>query len=316
MRAALQPTNVYRWRLRSWELRGIQPTVEGDHRMHWGVAMFLTEDAMRPGELARAVEERGFESLWFTEHSHIPASRVTPWPGGDELPAEYYGLLDPFVSLAFAAEATRSLKLGTGVCLVVQRDPIQTAKAVATIDVLSGGRFLFGVGGGWNREEMENHGTRYEARWKILRERIEAMKEIWTRHEATYEGETVSFERIIADPKPAQKPHPPIHVGGAFPGGMKRAVWYGDGWIPLLGRDDDDVAKHMAAFRRAAAEAGRDPAALEVTLYACPPDPELVKRSADAGISRIVFRLPTEKSDEVLRFLDRVGNSKDRVRSA
>jgi probable F420-dependent oxidoreductase len=276
--------------------------------------MFLTEHAMRPGALARAVEERGFESLWFTEHSHIPASRRTPWPGGAELPQEYYGLLDPFVSLAFAAEATRSLKLGTGVCLVVQRDPIQTAKAVATLDVLSGGRFLFGVGGGWNREEMENHGTRYQARWKILRERLEAMKEIWTRNEASYQGETICFERIIAEPKPIQKPHPPIHVGGAFPGGMRRALHLGDGWIPLFGRGDDDVAGHMPAFRRAAADAGRDPDSLEVTVYACPPDPDLVKRCAEAGISRMVFRLPSEGSDGVLRWLDRLRQLKDRGR--
>jgi probable F420-dependent oxidoreductase len=274
--------------------------------MHHGVAMFPTADAMRPGALARAVEERGFESLWFTEHSHIPASRTTPWPGGADLPQEYYGLLDPFVALACAAEASRSLKLGTGVCLVVQRDPIQTAKAVATLDVLSGGRFLFGVGGGWNREEMMNHGTSYEARWKILRERVEAMKEIWTRDEATYAGETVSFERIVALPKPVQRPHPPIHVGGAFPGGMKRALRYGDGWMPLVGRGDDDIAKHMTAFRRAAEEARRDPDSLEVSVYACPADPKLVERCAEAGISRMVFRLPTAGSDGVLRCLDRL----------
>jgi probable F420-dependent oxidoreductase len=281
--------------------------------MHWGVAMFLTEHALRPGELARAVEQRGFESLWLTEHSHIPARRETPWPGGDSLPPEYYGLLDPFVSLACAAEVTRTLKLGTGVCLVVQRDPIQTAKAVATLDLLSGGRFLFGVGGGWNREEMRNHGTRYEARWKILRERIEAMKQIWTQAEASYAGETVSFERIIAEPKPVQKPHPPIHVGGAFPGGLRRALRYGDGWLPLVGRGDDDVARHMTAVRRAAEEAGRDPASLEVSLYACPADAELVKRCAEAGISRMVFRAPSEARDGVLRFLDRLAELRDRV---
>ena len=274
--------------------------------MHFGVVMFLTEEALRPGELARAVEERGFESLWVTEHSHIPARRETPWPGGAELPREYYGLLDPFVSLAFAAEATRRLKLGTGVCLVAQRDPIQTAKAVASLDVLSGGRFLFGVGGGWNREEMRNHGTPHEARWKILRERVEAMKEIWLRDEASYAGETVSFERIVAYPKPVQRPHPPIHVGGAFPGGMKRALRWGDGWMPLLGRGDDDVAKHMTAFRRAAEEAGRDPATLEVTLYACPADARLLRRCAEAGVSRMVFRLPSAGAAAVLPALDRL----------
>jgi len=280
--------------------------------MHFGVAAFLTEHTMRPGALARALEERGFESLWVTEHSHIPASRETPWPGGAELPEAYYGLLDPFVSLAIAAEATTSLKLGTGVCLVAQRDPIQTAKAVATLDVLSGGRFLFGVGGGWNREEMANHGTPFEARWRILRERIEAMKQIWTCAEASYRGETLAFERIVADPKPVQRPHPPIHVGGAFPGGMKRALRYGDGWIPLAGRGDDDVAAHMETFRRAAEEGGRDPARLEVSLYACPPDPALVDRCAEAGVARLVFRLPGDRRDDVLRFLDRLRDLRER----
>jgi probable F420-dependent oxidoreductase len=270
--------------------------------------MFPTEHAMRPGALARAVEERGFESLWFTEHSHIPARRETPWPGGEALPREYYGLLDPFVSLAFAAEATHSLRLGTGVCLVAQRDPIQTAKAVATIDVLSNGRFSFGVGGGWNREEMRNHGTPWESRWKILRERIEAMKEIWRRHEATYAGDTVAFERIVAEPKPVQKPHPPIHVGGAFPGGLRRALRYGDGWMPLWGRGDDDLATRMAIVRSAAEEVGRAPDSVEVTLYGCPPDPELASRSAEAGLTRIVFRLPTAADDDVLRALDRLAD--------
>ena len=188
----------------------------------------------------------------------------------------------------------------------MQRDPIQTAKAVATLDVLSGGRVLFGVGGGWNREEMRNHGTPYEARWKVLRERIEAMKRIWTEREATYRGETVAFERIVAEPKPVQKPHPKIHVGGAFPGGMRRALRYGDGWMPLRGRGDDDVASHMSAFRRAAVDAGRDPDTMEVTLYACPPDPVLAARCAAAGVARVVFRLPNEGSDDVLRFLDRL----------
>jgi len=284
--------------------------------MHVGITAFLTADMIRPGELAREVEARGFESLWVTEHSHIPASRETPWPGGDVLPREYYGLLDPFVSLACAAEATTSLQLGTGVCLVVQRDPIQTAKAVATLDVLSGGRFLFGVGGGWNREEMRNHGTPYEARWKILRERIEAMKEIWTRPEASYRGDTVAFERVVAEPKPVRKPHPPIHVGGAFPGGMRRALRFGDGWIPLAGRGDDEVAQQMPAFRRAAEEAGRDPAALEISLYACPPEPARIDRCAEAGISRVVIRLPNEDRDAALRFLDRVAPLVDRARAA
>jgi probable F420-dependent oxidoreductase len=272
--------------------------------MHCGVMTFATEYGIRPGALAKAAEERGFESLWLAEHSHIPASRESPWPGGAELPQMYYDVMDPFASLAAAAQATTKLKLATGICLVVQRDPIQTAKSVATLDVLSEGRFLFGIGGGWNREEMANHGTTFEGRWKLLRERVEAMKEIWTRDEATYHGEHVSFERIVSNPKPVQKPHPPIHVGGAFPGGMRRALRYGDGWIPLLGRGDDDIAKHLVAFREAAKQAERDPDTFEISVYACPPDAELVKRYADAGIARVVFGLPPAASEQVLPFLD------------
>jgi len=274
--------------------------------MHCGVMIFPTAYSIRPGELARAAEERGFESLWVAEHSHIPASRQTPWPGGAELPQMYYDVMDPFPSLAAAAEATTTLKLATGICLVIQRDAIQTAKSVATLDVLSGGRFLFGVGGGWNREEMANHGTAFEGRWKLLRERIEAMKAIWTEDEASYAGELVSFDRIVANPKPVQKPHPPIHVGGAFPGGLRRALRYGDGWIPLLGRGDDDITSHLAAFRTGAKEAGRDPDAFEISIYACPPDPELLKRYADAGITRVVFGLPPAERGKVLPILDQL----------
>ncbi len=274
--------------------------------MHYGVMIFPTAYAVPPGELARAAEERGFESLWFAEHSHIPASRETPWPGGAELPQMYYDAMDPFVALAAAAEATTELKLATGICLVIQRDVIQTAKSVATLDVLSGGRFLFGVGGGWNKEEMANHGTAFEGRWKLLREKIEAMKQIWTQDEATYKGERIAFDRIIANPKPIQKPHPPIHVGGAFPGGMRRALRYGDGWIPLLGRGDDDITKHMTAFRQAAREVDRDPDTMEVTLYAIGPDADLVKRCEDAGLSRVVFGLPPAESGIVFKYMDHI----------
>jgi probable F420-dependent oxidoreductase len=277
--------------------------------MHCGLMIFPTEYAIHPGELAKAAEDRGFESLWVAEHSHIPASRETPWPGGADLPQMYYDAMDPFVALSFAAQATTTLKLATGICLVIQRDPIQTAKSVASLDVLSGGRFLFGVGGGWNREEMNNHGTAFEGRWKLLRERIEAMKAIWTEPEASYQGEHVSFERIVANPKPVQKPHPPIHVGGAFPGGMRRALRYGDGWIPLLGRGDDDIAKHLGPFREAAKEAGRDADAFEISIYGCPPDGELVKRYADLGIARVVFGLPPASSEKVLPFLDHLAGA-------
>ena len=276
--------------------------------MKYGVMTFPTEYAIHPAELAKAAEERGLESLWLAEHSHIPASRATPWPGGAELPQMYYDALDPFVALGMAAQATETLKLATGICLVIQRDPIQTAKAVASLDVLSGGRFLFGVGGGWNREEMENHGTALEGRWKLLRERIEAMKAIWSDDPAEYHGERVSFDPIVANPKPRQKPHPPIHVGGAFPGGMRRAIRYGDGWIPLVGRGDDDVVKHLDAFREAAREAGRNPEEIEISVYACPPDKDLVRRYKDAGIQRVVMGVPPADRDVVLQVLDPIAS--------
>ena len=277
-----------------------------DNRIKAGVTTFPTDYAIHPAELAVAVEERGFESLWVAEHSHIPVSRETPWPGGADLPQMYFDVIDPFVALSMAAQATTTLKIATGICLVIQRDPIQTAKTVASLDVLSGGRFLFGVGGGWNREEMANHGTAFEGRWKLMRERIEAMKAIWTADPAEYHGELVSFDPIVSNPKPKQKPHPPIHVGGAFPGGMRRAIRYGSGWIPLLGRGDDDITEHLPAFREAAVEAGRNPDEIEITLYACPPDKDTVQRYADAGITRVVFGAPPAERDIVLGYLDRL----------
>ncbi len=182
--------------------------------MHYGVVMFATEYAMAPDELARALEERGFESVWFPEHTHIPASRRSPWPGGGDLPREYWSSYDPFVALMAAGAATKRLKLGTGICLVIERDPITTAKEVATLDRLSGGRVLFGIGGGWNAEEMENHGTAWKSRWRLLRERVLAMKEIWTKKEPEFHGDFVNFDKIWADPKPMQRPHPPILIGG------------------------------------------------------------------------------------------------------
>ena len=191
--------------------------------MHIGAAMFFTDYSMSPGELGKALEERGFESVWAPEHSHIPLTRKSPFPGGGELPKKYYDAMDPFVALMAAAAVTKNLKVGTGVCLVNQRDPIQTAKLVSSIDQLSGGRFLFGVGNGWNQDEMENHGTDFESRHKLVRERIEAMKVIWTKSKAEYHGELVNFDPMMTWPKPAQKPHPPILVGGAFPYGARRA---------------------------------------------------------------------------------------------
>jgi len=273
--------------------------------MHYGITIFPTDYSIHPADLARAAEERGFESLWVAEHSHIPCSRKTPWPGGAELPKMYYDVVDPFVALSMAAAATTKLKLGTGICLVIQRDPIQTAKQVASLDMLSGGRFLFGVGGGWNVEEMANHGTRFETRWKLLRERIEAMKQIWTQKQAEYHGELVSFEPIFAWPKPTQKPHPPIHVGGAFPGGLRRALRYGDGWLPLQGRGDDDIRKHMLVLREEAARLGRSLERFEVSIYGAPPDAEKLRAFRDAGIARALFFMPPAPKSEAIGLLDR-----------
>ena len=283
--------------------------------MQFGLMTFPTEYAFHVAELAAAAEERGFESLWVAEHSHIPASRETPWPGGAELPQMYYDALDPFVALAMAAQATTKLRVGTGICLVIQRDPIQTAKQVASLDVLSKGRFLFGVGGGWNKEEMANHGTAFESRWKLLRERIEAMKAIWTKDPAEYHGELVDFDPIVANPKPAQKPHPPIHVGGAYPGGMRRAIRYGDGWIPIAGRGDDDLLAQLPAFRKAAKEAGRDPDAMEVSIYGAPSDPAMLRSHAEAGVTRAIFGVPPAGRDVVLPLLDKLQGIASPIRS-
>jgi probable F420-dependent oxidoreductase len=272
--------------------------------MHFGLCTFPTDYSMPFPDLAVAAEERGFESIWVAEHSHIPASRKTPFPGGGDLPKMYYDTLDPFVALAAAASVTRTIKLATGICLVIQRDPIHTAKEVASVDQLSKGRFLFGIGAGWNIEEMANHGTKQpEMRGTLLRERIEAMQAIWSQKQAEYHGRFVDFDPIFAWPKPVQKPHPPIHVGGAFPQAAKRAVAYGDGWIPV--GDAEGALRKLPAVHEMARAAGRDPAAIEVSIYYCAPDRTLLERLRDGGVARAVFGVPSEPREKVLPILDR-----------
>jgi probable F420-dependent oxidoreductase len=274
--------------------------------MDYGALMFFTDYAIPATELAQALEARGFESVWAPEHSHIPTSRKSAWPGGGELPKVYYEAMDPFVSLTAAAIATKTLKVATGVCLVQQRDPIQTAKLVASIDQVSGGRFLFGIGGGWNAEEMADHGTEFRTRFKLMRERIEAMKEIWTKPNAEYHGEMVDFSQMMAWPKPVQKPHPPILVGGAFPHAARRVVRYGDGWAPIAGRGPEgDVEQILPRFRQMLSEAGRDPDSVPVTLFGAPEDADRLARYRDLGIARMVVMLPSGKRDQVLPILDR-----------
>jgi probable F420-dependent oxidoreductase len=271
--------------------------------MHFGLTIFPTDYSIQPVDLAMEAEARGFESLWLPEHTHIPTSRKSPWPGGAELPKCYYDTYDPFLSLAAAAAATKKIKLATGICLVVERDPIHTAKEVSTLDRLSSGRLIFGIGGGWNAEEMANHGTEFSTRFKLMRERIMAMKEIWAHPKAEFSGEFVKFDEMMQWPKPVQKPHPPIVVGGGFPHAAKRAIAYGDGWMPIGGRSDPlDV---LPQFRQMAKDAGRDPASLSLNVFGAPRDLDMLKRYRDAGVDRAVLMLPSKSRDEVLPMLDR-----------
>jgi probable F420-dependent oxidoreductase len=264
-----------------------------------GAAVFPTDETLLPGEVARLVEERGLESLWFPEHTHIPASRETPYPAGGDLPSMYWRTLDPFVALTAAAAATTQLRLGTGICLVVERDPIITAKEVASLDLLSGGRVEFGVGAGWNREEMRNHGTDPRVRMALMAERVEAIKEIWTHDEASYHGEHVSFDRIWSWPKPVQSPHPRVWVGGNGPTVEDRVLRFGDGWMPNV-IDDDELLGRIAALR---SRAGRD---VPVTINASPRRPERLARYAEAGVERALFYLPSAGREEIEARLDDV----------
>jgi len=271
--------------------------------MDIGASIFFTDYSIGPAALAAAMEARGLESLWAPEHSHIPLPRRSPWPGGGDLPKPYYDVLDPFVSLTAAAAVTSTLKLGTGICLVIQRDTIQTAKLVASLDQISGGRFLFGIGGGWNAEEMEDHGTEFASRFKKMREQIEAMVQIWTKSKPEYHGEFVNFGPMMTWPKPIQKPHPPVIVGGAFPHAARRAIRYGQGWIPIAGRGD--ISDQIPAFRKMVEEAGRDPAELPISLFSAQEDLDRLKRFRDLGVARATVALPSAKADEVLPVLDR-----------
>jgi probable F420-dependent oxidoreductase len=275
--------------------------------MEIGAAIFFTDYSTAPTDLAVALEERGFDSLWVAEHSHIPATRRFSHPAGEAaLTKEYYDVMDPFVTLSAAAAVTKRLKLGTAICLVIQRDTIQTAKAVASLDQLSKGRFLFGIGCGWNAEEMEDHGTVYETRTLKMREQIEAMQEIWTKEKPEYHGEIVDFPSMMTWPKPAQKPHPPVIVGGAFRLAARRAIRYGDGILPFAASTGSGSAEEfMPVWRRMATEAGRDPQSLSVTVGGAPEDLAVLRRNRDLGVTRMNVRLPPAKEDVILPILDR-----------
>jgi len=275
--------------------------------MEIGASIFFTDYSMGPTELAVALEQRGFGSLWVAEHSHMPVTRRFTHPLGEAaLTKEYFDVMDPFVTLSAAVAVTTRLKLATAICLVIQRDTIQTAKLVASLDQLSKGRFLFGIGCGWNAEEMEDHGTVYETRTLKMREQIEAMKEIWTKDIAEYHGEIVEFPPLQTWPKPVQKPHPPIIVGGAFRVAARRAIRYGDGILPAApSAGSGSPEEFMPHWRRMAEEAGRDPASLSVTLGGAPEDLAVLRRNRDLGVTRMTVRLPPGKADEILPILDR-----------
>jgi probable F420-dependent oxidoreductase len=282
--------------------------------MEFGASIFFTDYSITPAELGVALEERGFDSVWAAEHSHIPVPRKTR--ADQDLGKRYYDVMDPFVTLTAVACATKRLKLATGICLVIQRDTIQTAKLVASIDQVSGGRFLFGIGGGWNAEEMEDHGTVFASRFKRMREQIEAMTEIWTKEKPEYHGEIVGFPPMMTWPKPKQKPRPPVIVGGAFPWAARRAIRYGDGWIPLAGGARyGDPLDYMPRFRQMAQEADRDPGSLRVIVGGAPQDPDLLKRYRDLGVAGVNFPVPPAKADEVFPVLDRVAKLKQQLQA-
>jgi probable F420-dependent oxidoreductase len=266
-----------------------------------GVVIFPTDLTIGPAALAREAEARGFESLWFPEHTHIPVSRTTPWPGGEPLPDHYRRTLDPFVALAAASGVTERLKLGTGICLVAQHDPIVLAKTIASLDFTSDGRFLFGIGVGWNVDEMQQHGVDPSQRREVVREKVLAMQQLWTQEAGSFEGEHVRFAPSWSWPKPVGKP--PVIMGGAGgPVTFRHVAEYCDGWMPIHGRRD--VLSKLGQLREACDAAGRDPSTLELGVFGVPAKPEVLEDYAASGFTRLVLGLPQGGADEVLPVLD------------
>ncbi|MCZ6889598.1 MAG: LLM class F420-dependent oxidoreductase [Gammaproteobacteria bacterium] len=272
--------------------------------MKIGLFLFSTDYSMPIDQLAIAAEQRGFDSIWLPEHTHIPASRDTPYPGGDDLPKEYSHTLDPFVALGMAAAVTDKLKLATGICLAIEHQAITLAKTVATLDHVSNGRVLLGLGAGWNREEMENHGTVYAQRFRKLEEQMSALREIWTVDEASFDGEFEKFDRIWSWPKPVQKPHPPLILGGETDRTLRRVVRAADGWLPR-GMNPDLVLDGMAKLRQFAEQADRDPATLSVSVFAPPPTAEVVDKFRETDAERVILMVPPSNEVDTLARLDR-----------
>lgn len=269
--------------------------------MNIGLSNFPTDYSMSATALGRTAEERGFESLFVVEHTHIPASRRTPYALGGDLPSIYWESYEPFTYLAQVAAVTENLQIGTGICLVPEHHPIALAKRVASLDSLSGGRFLFGVGAGWNAEELENHGVEFDDRWKVLREHVLAMKQCWTEKDAEYHGEFVDFDPVWVEPKPVRKPHPPILIGASSKWAIERIVEYADGWLPILAPDFDE---RLAQLNQLCEEQGRDPAEIEITVFGNAENPEVLAELAEKGVNRLVLGLPTVGEDQALKVMD------------
>jgi probable F420-dependent oxidoreductase len=276
--------------------------------MDFGVSTFVTDDGIRPDVLGKALEERGFDSLFLAEHSHIPVSRESPYPGGGDLPRWYYRTLDPFLALTAAAMTTERLILGTGIALLPQRDLIHTAKEVATLDLLSSGRVAFGVGVGWNREEMSNHGTDPTTRGALINEQLAALKQIWTEDEAEFHGKHVDFDPIFAWPKPVQKPHPPIYIGGESRAALDRLLTYGDAWLPRA----HTSAEELIRVRAELADRGRSD--IPFSIFGAGASADELDGYAAADVERVTFLLPTKPEAETLRILDEFTSAADPYR--
>ncbi|MAI53985.1 MAG: LLM class F420-dependent oxidoreductase [Gammaproteobacteria bacterium] len=276
----------------------------------FGVQIFPTDQTIQPIPLAKAVEERGLDSLFFPEHTHIPTARTTPFPGGTDLPEWYWRTHDPFVALTAAAAVTKTIKLGTGICLVIERDPIVLAKECASLDVISEGRLILGIGAGWNVEEMENHGASFKDRWKIVREKVLAMKAIWTQDEAEFHGDFVDFDPLWSWPKPVQKGGPPIWMGANSKWVFDRVAEYCDGWMPIGGSGSGGMENMAAAM----AERGRDMATLDVGLFGAPLDEAQAASRLEQGFTHLVFGLPQSEPSAVLHRLDDIAGLVDKLR--
>ncbi len=273
----------------------------GIENAKFGINMFPTDYSMQPVEIARAVEERGFDSLFFPEHTHIPCSRATPFPGGGELPKHYWHAHDPFVALSAAAAVTERIQLGTGICLIIERDPITTAKEIASLDMISNGRAVLGIGAGWNREEMENHGANYPKRWAVVREKVLAMREIWTQDEAEFHGEHVNFDPIWSYPKPVQPNGPPIWIGANSKWVFDRIADYADGWLPIGGLGSGNMERLRAALDAK----GRRVEDVTLALFGAPMDADKVAGRIEQGFDHLSFGVPPADADTVLPLLDR-----------